>query len=215
MDNFESGKQCCVTDTGALVNLSRIKIARRRAIEWVLEDFCLLIPQKIFDEGKRNFTRRDNKGRIFYFTTIQQRIYAMGEVCEIVIEQQVEGLEADLKSKIDSGEQKAAAFAFELSRKRNQYVLFVTNDFKAIPSLNQIFTTTQSAFVKNAYELLVFLASRHPSEISLGEIEIAIRELNRMERDSTKDDDVPMTPDEYMADCLRAIQNFPDAFSKI
>lgn len=213
MNDIECGKQCCVTDTGALVNLCRIELGAKRAIEWVLEDFCVCVPQKIFDEGRVYLPYDDYEGRKIYFNDVQSQMRISSASCEKIIDRQVDSLPPKEKSKIDQGEKKAAAVTYEFSRIQKQYVLFVTNDFKAIPPLNEIFANTQTAFIKNAFDLLFLVASRHPSEIPLDELGIAIRELNRMIRDPDKDGDT--TSDQLLLDYLLIIQKFPDAFSAI
>lgn len=213
MNDIECGKQCCVTDTGALVNLCRLELGTKRAIEWVLEDFCVCVPQKIFDEGRVYLPYDDDEGRTIYFNAVQGQVRNLSASCEEIIDRQVDSLPPKEKSKIDAGEKKAAALTYEFSRIQKQYVLFVTNDFKAIPPLDVVFARTQTAFIKNAFDLLFFIASRHPDEIPLDELGIAIRELNRMIRDPDKDGDT--TSDQLLLDYLLAIQKYPGAFSAI
>lgn len=213
MNDIECGKQCCVTDTGALVNLCRIELGAKRAIEWVLEDFCVCVPKKIFDEGTKYIPYDDFEGRTVYFNKIKSQVRISSASYEKIMDRQVDSLPPKERLEIDAGEKKAAAVTFEFSRIQKQYVLFVTNDFKAIPPLNIVFERTQTAFIKNGFDLLFLIVSRHPAEIPLEDLGIAIRELNRMIRDPNTDGDT--TSDVLLKEYLEIIQKFPDAFSVI
>jgi len=208
----ECGKQCCIIDTGALIDLCKIELGGRLAIEWVLEDFCVLIPREIFAEGcpYASFTSFAN----LYYSTIKALARPVAETCEVIIDDQIEALPRDQKTLIDSGERMGAAFSIEMSRRQVQYVVFITNDFKATPPLQEIFDLLQIGMLRNAYDILVFLASRHPNEIPLGVLDTALRDLNSIVRDSSKPSTAAaQIPDGFLLHHLQTISEFRDAFA--
>jgi hypothetical protein len=208
----DCGKGCCIIDTGALIDLCKVELSGRLAIEWVLQDFCFLIPKKIFDEGcpYASFESYAN----LYFSTIKGFVRACSETCEMIIDEQIESLPKDFKKGlIDAGERIGAAFAFEMSRQEVQYVIFVTNDFKASPPLRYMLNLMQIGMLKDAYDILVFLASRHPNEIPLRRLDEALRHLNSVVRDSSIPASEGQVPDEILLRHLQIINKFPDAFA--
>jgi hypothetical protein len=93
-----------------------------------------------------------------------------------------------------------------LSRAHGQYVIFVTDDYKAASSLQNILRDDQIGLVKNSYELLLFLASRHPEQLSLGELDKALRQLNRLLRNNDLPAAKMQKPDELLLECLKILQ---------
>ena len=209
--SHDCGKQYCVIDTGALVNLCRVELGAKRAIEWVLDDFCVLIPQLVFNEGKI-YLSDDADERRLYFDDVQSLVQKIEEIAEIALDELIDHLPPPMKSRVDAGEKAAAAFGFEISRRYRQYILMVTNDFKATEPLQVVFSNAQIGFLRDAYDLLVFVASRHPNDLPLRTLEVALRDLNSMVRDPNISRDVPSTPDEVLAKHLQLLNKFPDTF---
>jgi len=209
------GKQYCVIDTGALVNLCRVELGTRRAIDWILNDFCVVIPGAIFDEGKHLVSPTDPDEHAHYFTVILALVRSTNPTCEIIMDDQVSHLPPAERIKIDAGEKAAAAFAFEASRVHKQYVLFVTNDFSASDPLKTIFSNVQLGILRDAYDALEFIASRHPEEIPPKALEIALRELNAMVRDPDLSLQETSIPDQVLARHLQTLQKYPDVFAAI
>jgi hypothetical protein len=208
----DCGRECCIIDTGALINFCRIELGGRLAIEWVLQDFCVLIPKKIFDEGCPYASFQSYAH--LYFSTIKTYVRPVTETCEVIIDDIIESLPQGQRTLIDDGERMGAAFAFEMSRQQVQYVVFITNDFKATPPLTKMFDLMQVGMLRDAYDILVFLASRHPNEIPLGQLDVALRDLNSIVRDSSKPAAAEtQVPDEILLRHLQNINQFRDAFA--
>src|SRR5437763_17189991 len=84
----ECGRGCCIIDTKALIDLCRIELSGRLAIEWVLQDFCVLIPKTIFDEGcpYASFTSYAN----LYFSKIKTFMRTVSEGSEDIIDTKID-----------------------------------------------------------------------------------------------------------------------------
>lgn len=202
----DAGKQCCVFDTISLVKLCQLELGPRRAIEWLLEDFAVWIPQKVFDDGKRHLSDDDDERTAFFNAVLSHVARKADDFFEECIDQHVRHLPPDERPRIDEGEGIATALALEISRFCKQYVVLVTDDYKAEPLLRQICSTDQIGITRTAYDLLLFLRSRHSDELPIEEIEAALRELARLLRDNSKPAHIPQKPDE-LRDQYLAILN--------
>jgi len=190
------GKQCCIIDTMSLVKLCQLELGPKRAIEWLLEDFAVWIPKKVFDDGKRNLSADDDERTVFFNAVLPRVVGKADDFFEECMSQHVRRLPPDKRPCVDEGEKIATALALELSRFYKQYVMLVTDDYKAEPLLRQICSTDQIGITRNAYDLLLFLRSRHPDELPIEEIEAALRELAHLSRDNSKPARIRQEPDE-------------------
>ncbi len=197
-------KQCCVFDTVSLVRFCQLELRFRRAVEWLIDDFYVCVPQKVFEEGRLQLTSTEER-KVYFKLVRPWVVYDRNHNYDSVFGRHVDRLSSQEKSSIDEGEAKAAAFALELSRIYNQYVVLVTDDYKAIPSLEKILRNDQVGLVKDSYELLLFLFSRHPKEIPLGELEAALRELTRLLRNNALPAAEEQVPDTRLLEYLRLI----------
>lgn len=195
MLNEGVGKQCCIFDTMSLVKLCQLELGPKRAIEWLLEDFVIWIPKKVFDDGKHNLSDDDDERRVFFDTVLPRVMEKADDFFEECMNRHVRRLPPDQRPRVDEGEEIATALALELSRFYKQYVVLVTDDYKAEALLGEICSIDQIGIVRNAYDLLFFLRSRHSDELSIDEIEVALRELARLLRDNSKPAHVPQKPD--------------------
>lgn len=192
-------------DTVSLVRLCQLELGFRRAMEWLIDDLHVCLPDKVFEEGRLQLASADEQS--FYFSTVQPRvIYDRDKNYESIFERHVDRLPAGEKAKVDEGEKGAASFALELSRAHNQYVIFVTDDYKAASSLRDILRYDQVGLIKNSYELLLFLASRHPKELSLGELDRALRQLNQLLRNNHLPATKEQKPDELLLEYLNVLR---------
>jgi hypothetical protein len=180
-----AGKQCCIFDTVSLVKLCQLELGPKRAIEWLLDDFSVVIPKKVFDDGGHNLSDDDDERTVFYGKVSSQVVATADDFFEECIGRHVEQLLPCQRSCIDEGEKVAIALALEFSRFCRQYVVLVTDDYKACPLLEQICGLEQIGIVRNAYDLLLFLGSRHSDQLSVEEIEIALRELAYLLRNNS------------------------------
>jgi hypothetical protein len=190
------GKQCCIFDTVSLVKLCQLELGLRRAIEWLLDDFAIWIPQKVFDDGKRNLSDDDDERTVFFNAVLPRVVGKADDFFKECMNRHVRRLPPDKRPRVDEGEEIATALALELSRFCKQYVVLVTDDYKAEPLLRQICNTDQIGITRNAYDLLLFLRSRHSDELPVEEVEAALRELARLSRDNSKPAHIRQEPDE-------------------
>jgi hypothetical protein len=192
-------------DTVSLVKLCQLELGVRRAVEWLIDDFHVCLPDKVFEEGRLQLASADDQS--FYFGTIQPRvIYDRNENYDSVFGRHVDRLPGGEKSNLDEGETRAASIALELSRVHNQYVVLVTDDHKAALSLQNILRDDQVGLIKNSYELLLFLASRHPEELPMGELDAALRQLNWLLRNNDLPAAIEQKPDELLLEYLGVLQ---------
>ena len=190
------GKQCCIIDTMSLVKLCQLELGPKRAIEWLLEDFAVWVPKKVFDDGKHKLSDDDDEQTVFFNAVLPRVVGKADDFFEECMSQHVRRLPPDKRPRVDEGEKIATALALELSRFYKQYVVLVTDDYKAEPLLGEICNIDQIGIIRNAYDLLLFLRSRHSDELSIDEIEIALRELARLLRDNSKPAYILQKPDE-------------------
>jgi hypothetical protein len=190
------GKQCCIFDTVSLVKLCQIELGPKRAIEWLLEDFAVRIPEKVFADGKPYLSDDDDERTVFFGAVLPCVVDKADDTFEEYMSEHVERLSPDKRPQVDEGERVATALALELSRLCRQYVVFVTDDYRAKPILEGICDVDQIGVVRNAYDLLLFLSSRHSDELPIEEVEAALRELARLLRDNTKPAHFAQKPDE-------------------
>ena len=198
-------KQCCVLDTVSLVRLCQLELGVRQAVEWLIDDFHVCLPPRVFDEGKPHLTS-DEERSVYFRAVLPRVIYDRNQGYDSLLDAHVDRLPAEKQSSIDEGETKAAAFALELSRIYDQYVVLVTDDYRSIPSLEAILLNDQVGSIKNSYELLLFLGSRHPEELPAGELEAALRDLTRLLRNETLPKSVRQKPDELLLKYLSIVQ---------
>ncbi len=196
MDYEDAGKQCCVFDTNSLVKLCQLELGPRRAIEWLLDDFAVWIPEKVFEDGINNLSDDDDERTVF-FNAVQPRVVRQADdFFKNRVSQHVKRLPPNKRPNIDAGEEIATALALELSRFCKQYVVLATDDYKAEPLLKQYCNMDQIGIIKNAYDLLLFLRSRHSDELSVEEIEISLQELARLLRNNSISARILQKPDE-------------------
>lgn len=202
------GKQCCILDAISLVKLCQLELGLRRAIEWLLEDFDVSIPQKVFNEGRSNIHATDDDAAALFFTAVQSRVhYESIESCDQIIKRQVKSLPVQERTEIHNGERVAAALALKLSYSYKQYVVFVTDDLDAVSPIEKILDRDQIGLVKNSYDLLLFLASRHLGELTLDVVEIALKQLNYLLRNNSPDAPKYQEPDELLDVHLNEVVN--------
>lgn len=198
-------KQCCVLDTVSLVRLCQLELGVRRAVEWLIDDFHVCLPGKVFEEGRLKLASADEQS--IYFSVVQpQVIHDRNKDYDTIFGRHVDRLPPKEKSNLDEGESRAASFALELSRTHNQYVVLVTDDYKAAPSLRKILQDDQIGLIKNSYELLLFLASRHPEQLPLGNLDKALRDLTVLLRNDKLHAPTEQEPDKLLAEYLRVLQ---------
>jgi hypothetical protein len=119
----------------------------------------------------------------------------------------VNHLPREARPRVDEGEKIAAALALELSRFCRQYVVLVTDDYKAKAPLEEICYVDQIGIIRNAYDLLLFLGSRHSDELSFTEIETALLQLTQLLRDNTiPAARISQKPDELRNDYLNILR---------
>lgn len=119
---------------------------------------------------------------------------------------QVDRLPAEQQSRIHEGETKAGAFALQLSHRHTQYLIFVTDDYKAIDSLRHLLREDQIGSVKNSYDLLLFLRSRHSNMLSAGATEVALKDLTQLLRNNSSTAPAFQKPDEMIIPYLEKIR---------
>lgn len=192
-------------DTVSLVRLCQLELGVRRAVEWLIDDFHVCLPDKVFEEGRLKLASADEQS--IYFSVVQpQVIHNRNKDYDSIFGRHVDRLSPEEKSDLDEGESRAASFALDLSRAHNQYVVLVTDDYKAAPSLRKILQDDQIGLIKNSYELLLFLASRHPEELPLGNLDKALRDLNVLLRNNDLPASKEQKPDELLLEYLNVLQ---------
>jgi len=209
------GKQCCILDTISLVKLCQLELGSKKAIEWLIEDFQVSIPKKVFEDGRRHISEADDEeAQAVFFRNVQQYVhYGKYNSCEkLIAECGITALwqyaSGEDKPHVDEGERVAAALALRLGYEYRQYVIFVTDDLKAIPLLKMILggISYQVGSVKNSYDLLLFLASRHPDEFPPNGMEIPLRQLNYLLRNNSPDAEPHQKPDELLGKYLDTLK---------
>lgn len=201
------GKQCCVIDTNSLVRLCQLELGSQRAIEWILEDFWVRIPSKVFEECQSNLSTDASERKVFFEKITSCVDYENNTAYDQLFAQQVAPLTSERRSSIDEGEAKAAAYALRISRYHTQYVVFITDDYKAANSLDDLLREDQIGTVKNSYDLLLFLRSRHPELFPTGTMEVALNELNRLLRDNSATAGPFQKPDELLVPYLNKVRS--------
>jgi hypothetical protein len=202
----DAGKQCCIFDTVSLVKLCQLELGPKRAIQWLLEDFAVWVPQKVFDDGKHNLPTDDDDARTVFFNAVLPRVAdRVDDYFEERMNEHVNYLPPEAKPRVDAGEKIATALALELSRFWGQYVVLVTDDYKAQPLLEEVCDTDQIGIVRNAYDLMLFLGSRHSDELAAVEVETAIKQLAYLLRDNSKPAHVAQKPDELRDNYLKIL----------
>lgn len=205
MTDPHPGRQCCVLDTVSLVKLCQLELGTQRAIEWILDDFSVHVPQKVHEECLNNLPD-DAEVRKVYFEKVAERVdYEGNATYDHLLGRQVERLKPSQQSKIHEGEAQAAAFALKLCHRHVQYVVLVTDDRKATDPLVALLLEDQIGSVKNSYDLLLFLRSRHPEELPVGVIDVALRELSTSIRNNSPDADKFQEPEELLVPYLEKV----------
>lgn len=208
-------KQWCIVDTISLVSLCRLELGSRRVLEWLLDDFDVSIPPKVFNDAAsyiRDMRRIDDETQIddeaqsIFFRRLPQLVHRNTMVsCDYFLSRRIGDLPPEFTRYVHEGERIATALALKLSRSFKQYILLVTDDLKALEPLYIILDRNQIGIVKTSYDMLLFFASRHMIELSPEEIEIALRGLNYLLRDNSKPAHVPQKPDELLDKYLAMI----------
>lgn len=211
------GKQCCVIDTVSLVRLCQIELGQKRVIEWILEDFTLAIPQTVFDEGRRNITNDDDIAHTLFFNDIQTHIdYSDLRYCKNCLDNYLEILTIQERRCVDEGEAIAAGLALKLSFVHKGIVLLVTDDFKAIPHLENFLGVYHAGIVKNSYSLLLFLSVSHYGDFSVEDTVNALKDLNSVLRNNDlKVSQHSQKPDELLEEAVKNINRYRLLYSSI
>lgn len=207
---LSSCKQCCILDTISLVGLCRLELDSRRAIEWLVDDFDVSIPQKVFDDALRYIQVDDETQSIFFRTVPPPVHYNTMVSCEQFLSRRIRSLPPQFIPQVDEGERAAAALALRMSRSLKQYTLLVTDDLKALDPLCITLDRHQIGIVKTSYDMLLFLASRHMIELPLEAIEIALKELNQLLRDNSRAARDSQKPDELLDKYLSILPELSD-----
>ena len=234
MLDCQPGKQCCIIDTISLVKLCRLELGNKRAIEWLLEDFCIFIPRKVFEEGRRNIKNvnvgkeakagnKYQKGKTPHrniknvsiheeredtkkFLKIAQDCVHNGnmDACIELISRCVQ----EQKFKIDEGEKIAAALALKMSLVHRQFIIFLTDDFRAIEPLEKLLNIYKIGKVINSYDILIFLLAHHPVELKPEDVEIALKGLTQLLRNNDMPAYEEQKPDDLLYEYLFKLEKY-------
>ncbi|RMG31696.1 MAG: hypothetical protein D6732_14420 [Methanobacteriota archaeon] len=197
------------------MKLCQLELGPKRAIEWILEDFEIFIPQKVFDDGRANLLDTDDETRIIFFQRVQNQVYYEDiTACEELMRDYVHRLPPPDRTHIDEGERIATALALRLSYECRQYVVLVTDDFKAIEPLRRILEEHQIGLIKNSFDLLLFLAGRYRDVLVPEEVEIALRQLTHLLRDNTPTAPKHQKPDEVLESSRTFLTAITDSSTK-
>jgi len=167
-------RQVCIIDAVSIVALCRIEIGLKRAIEWLLDDFAIRLWKAAWDEAQKHVPKLDDdEAKRLFFMTCPSYMYP-GNLSEAI-----EFLDPHVKSygRIGKGERECASLALEMSRLQTQYVILVTDDFKAHPVISPAFMEHQVGNVYSSYDLLTFIYTRHPRDITRVSYEYSIKDL--------------------------------------
>lgn len=148
-------KQFCIIDAISIVALCRIEIGLKRAIEWLLDDFAISLCEAALDEAERHIKGLDDEEAKYLFFRIK--------TYKEKLRNAIEFLDPHVKNfgRIHKGERKSASLALELSRLHPQYVILVTDDFRAHCVIGDVFRKHQIGNVYSSYDLLAFIYTRH------------------------------------------------------
>jgi hypothetical protein len=216
MSKTNTIKQCCVFDTDSLIRLCLLELGTRRVIEWLLDDFTVRIPKIVFDEGLANIGKNlieaqraygndDETGDLLVQDIDHVKTFFRNRVDKLVQRKKPKASEklissrvpAQHKSNVHRGEKSAAALALELAYSHRQYVVFVTDDLSASEPLEAILSDCQVGMLKNSFDLLLFLATRHrhTRKLTLRQVQIALKQLNYISRDNSPSAPANQDPD--------------------
>ena len=196
-------RQVCIIDAVSIVALCRIEIGLKRAIEWLLDDFAIRVWKAAWDEAQKHVPKLDDdEAKRLFFITCPGYMYP-GNLSEAI-----EFLDPHVKSygRIGKGERECASLALEMSRLQTQYVILVTDDFKAHPVISPAFMEHQVGSVYSSYDLLTFIYTRH-REISPVHYEHSIRDLTSiLLEDQPRDWEMMQTPEEKALEYLKLLE---------
>ena len=196
-------KQFCIIDAISIVALCRIEIGLKRAMEWLLDDFAICLWKEAWDEARRHVPKLDDEeAKRLFLTDCQLHSYREN------LSEAIEFLDPHVKSfgKIDKGERESASLALELSRLHPQYVILVTDDFRAHPVIFNAFREHQIGGVYSSYDLLTFIYTRH-TDIPRFSYKQSIRDLTAILLEDQPPDREKMTvPEEKLLQYLKLLQ---------
>lgn len=151
-------KQVCIIDAISIVALCRIEIGPKRAMRWLLDDLVVSLWKEACDEAERYIKRLDDEeAKYLFFTDCRLQTY------KEKLESAIEFLDPHVRNfgRIHKGERESASLALQLSRLHTQYVILVTDDFRAHCVISDAFIKHQVGGVYSSYDLLTFIYTRH------------------------------------------------------
>jgi hypothetical protein len=180
---MSGNKQICIVDTDSLLFAFRLELRPEKAIQKISRRFDLIIPEKVVEEyadkTKRRLLREydDVKQDIDLFLErrkddgkiVKNDVYSH---CLQYAERwfNLVGKQEEYKNKIDEGERHCMALGLFLSRKNEQCLYLVTDDFTAIDAGIRLFVKKQRiGLVYSLPELIIlnYLLDRGIPELNV------------------------------------------------
>lgn len=146
MNAQDRWKQLCILDAVTASNLCKVDLKDQKAIEWLVQDFRVVIPHQVFKEARKYVLEVEDAESVFY-RLLQERISY--ETIDREIQQVIKDF--DRKKHIDNGELLAASLALTLSRSERHYVVLITDDFDSHAPLVEALVHQQIGNVYSSY----------------------------------------------------------------
>lgn len=187
-----------VLDTISLVKFCIIEIGTLKVIEWMRKDFKIITSPKAYQDGRRHITRSDNQEAEMIYHRMKDIQHADLSPClDYVTECLSEMKEGD---KVDEGEKTALALAVRTALSEKEYVLFITDDYKALNPIKKVLSIHGVGVAKSGFYILRQIGMLNSSEIAIEDVDVALRSLQNELRDNGKPGALQQKPDRLYAD---------------
>jgi len=194
-----------VIDTVSLVNLCFIEIGDFRAIEWLINEFDVLTTSKVYKDGLSYINQSDDEEAHDIYTTKISEIRYDENSCNKYVDQVLS--EVEESQEVDRGEKTALSLALRLSMRDSIYVVFVTDDYKALGPISEVLADHGCGVAVTGFYVIRQIGMLNSRHISIEEIEIASRSLMSGVRDSDEGTHTLQKPEKLFVQSFERINN--------